>query len=294
MKSHNSQTRQIFHKIHSNSLKSKNTFRRIKNLLNLKNLKLPKNYFNNKICADFGCGSTGAGGLNLLELGAKYVHLIDLNKNITKPIKKNLKKYNGKYQIDIGTVEKTPYKKNYFDFILCSGVIHHVKNDIKGLKEIHRTLKKNGICHLMVHGSGGLLSKFVMDILRPEYNKNLSIKIFLNKIMFGKLKNYNKFFEKNYDKESLKIIKFIKKYIDNDLLLTIQDRVLAPKYKTYNLVDMKKLLKKIGFKDIYRIKKKVEFKNIRRLLAPFYFNYNHEISKALYGDGNISLIIKKK
>ena len=133
-----------------------------------------------------------------------------------------------------------------------------------------------------------------MDILRPEYNKNLSIKIFLNKIMFGKLKNYNKFFEKNYDKESLKIIKFIKKYIDNDLLLTIQDRVLAPKYKTYNLVDMKKLLKKIGFKDIYRIKKKVEFKNIRRLLAPFYFNYNHEISKALYGDGNISLIIKKK
>ena len=294
MKSHNFKTKKIFHKIHLNALKSKSTFSRIKNLFNFKNLRLSKNYFNNKTCADFGCGSTGAGSLNLLELGAKYVHLLDLSKNIEQPIKKVLRKYNGKYQIDIGTVEKTPYKKNYFDFVLCSGVIHHVKNDVKALKEIHRTLKKNAICHLMVHGSGGIFTKFTMDILRPEYNKNLLVKKFLNKIMFGKLKNYKKFLEKNYDNESLKIINFIKKYVDNDLLLTIQDRVLAPKYKTYNLVDIKKLLKKIGFKDIYRIKKKVKFKNIRRLLAPLYFNYNHEISKALYGDGNISLIMKKK
>ena len=76
----------------------------------------------------------------MLELGANYVHLLDLDKHIINPINKNLQKYKGKYQIDIGSIEKTSYKNNYFDFILCSGGIHHLENDINGLKEIHRTL----------------------------------------------------------------------------------------------------------------------------------------------------------
>ena len=116
---HNIDIRKIFHKIHKDQIVSKTGFKKVKNLLNCENLKLSKNYFKNKICADYGCGSTGAGGLNLLELGAKYVHLIDLDKHIVNPINKNLKKYKGKYQIDIGSIEKTFYKKNYFDFILC-------------------------------------------------------------------------------------------------------------------------------------------------------------------------------
>ena len=294
MKTHDAITRKVFHSIHKNQIISKTGLKKIKNLLNCENLRLPKNYFKDKICASFGSGSTGAEGQNLLELGAKYVHLIDLDEHIINPINKNLQKYKGKYQIDIGSIEKTSYKNNYFDFILCSGVIHHLKNDINGLKEIHRTLKKGGNCHLMVHGSGGLLSKFTMDILRPEYKNNLVVRKFLNKIMSGNLKSYEKFMRKNYDKESIQIIQLIKKYFDKDLLLTVRDRILAPKYKTYNISDLKILLKKIGFKNIYRIQKKVKFKNIRRLLAPFYFNYKHEVSRALYGNGNISLVMTKK
>ena len=294
MKTHDAITRKVFHSIHKNQIISKTGFKRVKNLLNCENLKLPKNYFKNKICASFGCGSTGAEGQNLLELGANYVHLLDLDKHIINPINKNLKKYKGKYQIDIGSIEKTSYKNNYFDFILCSGVIHHLENDINGLKEIHRTLKKGGNCHLMVHGSGGLLSKFTMDILRPEYKRSPVVRKFLKKIMSGDLKSYEKFMIKNYDNESIQIIKLMKKYFDKDLLLTIKDRILAPKYKTYNVADLKTLLKKIGFKNIYRIQKKVKFKNIRRLLVPFYFNYKHEMSRALYGNGNIALVMTKK
>ena len=146
----------------------------------------------------------------------------------------------------------------------------------------------------MVHGSGGLLSKFTMDIVRPEYQRSPVVRKFLKKIMSGDLKSYEKFMIKNYDKESIQIIKLMKKYFDKDLLLTIRDRILAPKYKTYDVTDLKILLKKIGFKNIYRIQKKVKFKNIRRLLAPFYFNYKHEMSRALYGNGNIALVMTKK
>ena len=49
----------FFHSIHKNQIISKIGFKKIKNLLNCENLRLLKNYFKNKICASFGCGSTG-------------------------------------------------------------------------------------------------------------------------------------------------------------------------------------------------------------------------------------------
>ena len=286
-------TRKIFHKIHKDQIFSKVGFKKIKNLLTCENLRLPKNYFKNKICGDFGCGSTGAGAFNLLELGAKYIYLMDLHSHIKKPINKNLKKHRGKYKIDIGSVEKTPYKKNFFDFILCQGVIHCVDNDKKALKQIYRNLKKGGKFHMMVMGEGGLVTRFLMEIMRPEFENNTNIRRFLQNIMTGKVKNYERYLFKNYDGKSKKIIKSLKKYIDLDFLLTIQDRLLSPKYKTYNEKKLKNILKKIGFKKIYRIKKEVKFNNLRRLLAPFYYDYDHEISRALYGEGIISLVMTK-
>ena len=95
MNNHNLVTRNLFHKIHKKQISSKIGFKKFSISLNCKDLKLNKNYFKNKICGDFGCGSTGVGGFNLLNLGAKYVHLIDMNKHIIKPINSNLKKFSG-------------------------------------------------------------------------------------------------------------------------------------------------------------------------------------------------------
>ena len=64
--------------------------------------------------------------------------------------------------------------------------------------------------------------------------------------------------------------------------------------KVFHSIHKNQIISKIGFKNIYRIQKKVKFKNIRRLLVPFYFNYKHEMSRALYGNGNIALVMTKK
>ncbi len=84
------------------------------------------------------------------------------------------------------------------------------------------------------------------------------------------------------------------KLIDDDFIITLKDRILAPKYKMYDEKDLILKLKKIGFKDIYRVRKPVRIKNMRRFLAPFYSKYDHEIARVLYGEGNISLMITKK
>ena len=61
-KQHDYLTRKLFHSIHKEQINTQSGFLRLKNLLNYKNLKLNKDYFKEKICADLGCGSTGGGG----------------------------------------------------------------------------------------------------------------------------------------------------------------------------------------------------------------------------------------
>jgi ubiquinone/menaquinone biosynthesis C-methylase UbiE len=292
-KQHDYLTRKLFHSIHKEQINTQSGFLRLKNLLNYKNLKLNKDYFKEKICADLGCGSTGGGALNLLELGCKFVHLMDLNKHIKKPINMNLINFKDKFKIHVASLEKTPFKNDSFDFILCQNAIHHMDKPKKAFYEIYRTLKKNGKALISVQGEGGLVTKFVYELLVPEYKRNIAVRKFLTKIINQDTKRYDIFFKEQLDFEALKVYKILKKFLDPDLILTIKDRLLSPKYYCFNERKLTIFLKKIGFKNIYRIKKKVYFSNIRKLLSPLYHHYDHEISRALYGDGDISLICSK-
>ena len=136
-------TRKILHKVHLNRIKKiKKGLKGLVITLIQKPSKLKRIFFKGKICGEFGAGSHGGGGLNVLKLGAGFVHLLDVNKNIKSGINKNLKKFKGKYKIHIGSVDNLPFKNNYFDFINCSGVLHHIEKPKKAFREIKRVLKK--------------------------------------------------------------------------------------------------------------------------------------------------------
>ena len=92
-------TRKILHKVHLNRIKNQKGLKRVSNYISTKTLKVQKDFFKGKICGEFGAGSHGGGGLNVLKLGADFVHLVDVNKNIKKGIENNLRKYkkNTKY-----------------------------------------------------------------------------------------------------------------------------------------------------------------------------------------------------
>jgi ubiquinone/menaquinone biosynthesis C-methylase UbiE len=288
----NQKTRKILGKIHEGRVKYKKGYLRVTNYLKL-NIK-KKNFFKDKICGDFGCGNHAGNSKRMLIGGAKFVHLVDLSNKIKPEIRKSLKGFEKKYKFTKGTVEKLKFKNNYFDIVNCAGVIHHTNNGLKPFKEILRVLKKNGSALIVVHGGGGLLTRFTMDIARKEYSKNRLVKKIFDEIMYGKLKKYLPFFKKNLNKSNYKKIETLFQIIsDNDLRLTIQDRLLSPKYKLYNYKKLKKYLLSIGFKSVIRTPIKPHFDNIRDLLSPLYGNPDHILSKFLYGDGMLRFVAKK-
>src|SRR4051812_4520928 len=47
-------------------------------------------------------------------------------------------------------IHEIPFQDNTFDVVLCNHVLEHVRDDIKALSEIHRTLKPGGFAILQV------------------------------------------------------------------------------------------------------------------------------------------------
>ena len=63
-----------------------------------------------------------------------------------------------------------------FDIILCMGVLHHLSNPIKGLKNIKNVLEKDGIIFLYLYGKLGghnrMLNKRLISTLLGKDNSN--------------------------------------------------------------------------------------------------------------------------
>ena len=77
----------------------------------------------------------------------------------------------------------------------------------------------------------------------------------------------------------------IRQMLDEDLVLTIFDRVKAPAYHEVRDADLLAVLNSFDFHDRRRIRRYQNYANIRRFLAPLYHEHAAEISKFMYGDG---------
>lgn len=120
-----------------------------------------------------------------------------------------------------------------FDFILCMGVLHHLSNPQKGLKNILESLKEDGLLFLYLYGKLGghkrMLNKKLISLLlnKEKSNYELGIKLVrelgLNKFEYG----WNLNFKNEKEENSL-----------------IVDYLLHANEILYDFNDIEKLLKK--------------------------------------------------
>jgi ubiquinone/menaquinone biosynthesis C-methylase UbiE len=131
------------------------------------------NQYKGKTVLDYGCGDGGY-SIFLAENGIKTVG-IDISETRIKNCKETAEKENviNKISFFVMDAEKTTFPDNYFDGILCAGVLHHL--DIENaLKEMARILKPEGsiICNEpLSHNQIFQLYRKLTPHLRSEWEK---------------------------------------------------------------------------------------------------------------------------
>lgn len=291
------ETRAIFDAIHREQLGRPQLKDRLRSLTTTTFLKVPDDFFSGKYCADIGCGTSVNGTINLLNLGARHVCALDLDKSFMISANKELEtKFAGRYSLHSGTVFELPFDSQQFDHIVCEGVLHHLENQQAAIVELHRILKRNGSAAVMVAGNGGLLHRFVFECVRDEYqnNKELSVLIdsdpkqavawWIKEVDW--LLNEVEYHGGEKLSETVTFLAALKLLIDEELMLTIKDRIQSPINKGLSDLAMRKYFSNAGFTHCERVQRRVTFGNIRKIFAPLYYHQNSPLAKLLYGDGS--------
>ena len=120
--------------------------KRIKEFLNNTGLKSwfkKDSFIKNKICLDAGCGP-GRWTYAMQQLGAKKVDSFDVSSEAIKKCK--LINPNAQVQ-DIWDLKQ----KNFYNFVLSWGVLHHTRNTREAFSKICSQVKKGGMLHIMVY-----------------------------------------------------------------------------------------------------------------------------------------------
>jgi len=123
-------------------------------------------------------------------------------------------------------IEEIPsHSLGEFDYISCSGVLHHLADPDAGLRILARTLKESGGMHLMVYGAYGRMPVYLMQsLLKQVVGADISPgeRVRLARALIGELPESNPF-KREFSRVGNDIIQFgdIGLY---DLLLHAQDR----------------------------------------------------------------------
>ena len=116
----------------------------------------PEDFFHGKKCLDVGCGG-GRYSIAMATLGAVSVTGVDVGEEGIEDARRRAE------HLDVPNVTfrcasalQLPFPDAEFDFVCCSGVLHHTTSVARGFSEIYRVLKPGGSLYLLLYGAGGV------------------------------------------------------------------------------------------------------------------------------------------
>ena len=114
------------------------------------------NFFAGKRCLDVGCGG-GRYSFAMALMGAQSVVGVDVSESGLADCRNRGQRLGySNVTFQQASALALPFPDGAFDFVCCSGVLHHTAGVEKGLREIHRVLKPGGSLYLLLYGSGGI------------------------------------------------------------------------------------------------------------------------------------------
>lgn len=125
---------------------------------------LVKNDFMNRQVLELGCGN-GSLLVHTASWQPNYLEGIDLGDSVLSA-NQNMEK-SGFKNYNIVKADLTTYRSKGFDIVYCIGVLHHLKNPIKGFQSVLANTKPGGKFHCWVYArEGNSLIVYLVDPLR--------------------------------------------------------------------------------------------------------------------------------
>lgn len=166
------------------------SFREGVSTLKMEDIQIDYKDLENKLILDCGCGP-GNVSINILK-SVKNPNLIsmDLSLNSLKILKERQKEFKNKNTQIKGDILKIPFKKDVFDFVISSGVVHHTPDPFKALDNLYYIMGKNGRMYFSVYNRNSFyFPEFntIGVLLRFFYKNEMKKSLNLSRYLFKKL-----------------------------------------------------------------------------------------------------------
>ncbi len=116
----------------------------------------PPDHFEGKRCLDVGCGG-GRYSFAMARMGAAEVVGVDVGEEGLADARRRAEAIGASnLQFRPASALDLPFEDGEFDFVCCSGVLHHTPGVEQGLRECFRVLRPGGSMYILLYGSGGL------------------------------------------------------------------------------------------------------------------------------------------
>lgn len=98
---------------------------------------------------ELGCGNGKLWENRDIDLRNREIFLSDISEGMVHEVRKKLGK---DYNCIVADCQAIPFKDGYFDAVIANHVLFYIQNLDKGLSEIYRVLKNNGIFYCSTYG----------------------------------------------------------------------------------------------------------------------------------------------
>lgn len=252
-------------------------------------LGIPEGWLQDKKALDAGCGTALPSTQILLELGARVTG-IDLPGDRPFDDSRLKEKFQGRYELMRGNVLDLPFADATFDYVHCQGVLHHTVNPRQGFAELARVVRPGGYVYMTVFGTSGLFRE-AEDFFREKYQKDEKLRFWVDNLTGELLKSYVQWTNDHLEEDIPKIPMDL---FDEDLAVTIKDRLQAPLYSRHSQAEIFSWFEEEGLSPRRISRYAGGYKNFRRYFCPQYKHYAHPISQLFNGDGLVQVIGQKR
>ena len=110
---------------------------------------------------ELGCGNGKLWQENKIDLRNREIFLSDISEGMVEEVRNKL---GSDFNCIVADAEKIPFKDAYFDSIIANHVLFYLNDLNRGLKEISRVLKPNGVLYCSTYGKSHM--KEITDIVQ--------------------------------------------------------------------------------------------------------------------------------